>query len=140
MITQQEAAAAIEKIAEEFKHLNYEELERFAISHGGFDNWQSRELLVGGETVYVNTMIGKLGRIHKRISVELILSAEDGILPADTPWPYFERFESGRLYLPRQATKWETALLKALPYASIPLLIAFVALAACVVYTFLNAW
>jgi len=56
-----------------------------------------------------------LGRIRKRVCVEMVLSAEGGSRWADTPCVYFERFESGRLYEGR-ATGWEIALLKALAY------------------------
>jgi len=138
MITEQEADAAIERIAEEFKHLNYEELEKRAgLQESGHEE-PDRQLRIAGETAYVGIMFAKLGRFRKRVSVEVTLSGEGD--SSVCRFTYFERFESGRFYLPRQATKRETALLKALPYASIPLLIAFIAFAAYVVYTFLNAW
>ena len=102
-----------------------------------FDQWQSREVQFGGETVDVNTMMGKLGRIHKRISVELSLSAEGDIVPADTPFLYFERYKSGRFYpSPREEAR-EAALGKALPYA----LLSFAVLGLLIViwYVFLRA-
>ena len=116
MISREKACACLESESAKLKELSYEELERFARSHSMFDSWQSRELQVDGEKVEVNTMMGKLGRIHKRISVELTLSAEGDILQADTPCLYFERFKSGRFYpSPKEKTR-EAALLKALAY------------------------
>ena len=57
-------------------------------------------------------MMGKLGRIHKRISVELSLSAEGDIVPADTPFLYFERYKSGRFYpSPREQARDDLILL-----------------------------
>ena len=129
MLSQQDAYACLEAVASELKELSYEELERFAISHGMLGDWQSREFLVDGETVYVNTMIAKLGRIHKRISVELNLRAEGDILPADTPYLYFERYKSGRFYPSVREAATEAALFKALPYVFIGgVVIALVAL------------
>ncbi|MCH8315595.1 MAG: hypothetical protein IIA64_06440, partial [Planctomycetes bacterium] len=62
-------------------------------------------------------MIGKLGRLHKCISVEMILSAEDETQLPNTTALYFERYRSGRFYpSPREEAR-EAALLKVLPYA-----------------------
>ena len=117
MLSLSEARECIETAAADLERLDYEELESFARSHDMFHQWQSREVQVGGEKVYVNTMMGKLGWIHKRISVELSLSAEGDIVPADTPFLYFERYKSGRFYpSPREEAR-EASLAKALPYA-----------------------
>ncbi len=117
MISRENACACLEAASTPLKELSYQELERFAESRCMLDNWKSQQLQVDGEDVYVNTMIARLGRIHKRISVELTLSAERGILPLDTPCVYFERFASGRFFpSPREQTR-EAALLKSLPYA-----------------------
>ena len=117
MIPLEDAEACLEAAAAELRELSYEELERFARSHGMLDDWQSREVQIDGEKVDVNTMIGKLGRIHKRISVELTLSAESGMLPADTPFLYFERYESGRLYPSPREAAMDAVLAKVFPYA-----------------------
>lgn len=119
MLSLEAANAYLEMAASDLKELSYDELESFARSHCMFDNWQSRESLVEGEKVEVNTMICKLGRLHKRISVEMTLSVE-GEGEGDAlsyPFIYFERFKSGRLYpSPREEAR-EAALFKALPYA-----------------------
>ena len=119
MISREKACACLEAAGAELNELSYAELEGFARSHGKLDDWHSREVLVDGHTVYVNTMIGKLGCVHKRISVELTLSAEGEILPADTPCLYFERYESGRFYPSAREEAWEAAVRKALPYVFI---------------------
>ena len=80
MLSQQDAYACLETAAAELKELSYEELERFAKSHCMLDNWQNRELLLDGEKVDVNTMICKLGRLYKRVSVEMTLSAEGDLV------------------------------------------------------------
>ena len=123
MIPREKARACLEAAAADLKELSYEELERFAGSHCMLDNWQSRELEVDGEKVDVHTMMCKLGHIHKRISVELTLSAHGGILPPDTPCVYFERFESGRFYPSSREKAREAALFKALPYALLGLVV-----------------
>jgi len=119
MISRDRACACLETAAGDLKRMSYEELERFAISHGTLCDWQSREVLVDGHKVDVNTLMGKVGRIHKRITVEMTLQADVGILCADTPCLYFERYKSGRFYpSPREEAR-EAALRKALPYASL---------------------
>ena len=135
MLSQEGANACIEAAAAELKQLSYEELEKLAACQDGNDVTLDRELKVSGETVYVNTAIGKLGRIHKRVCVEMVLSAKGGTLWPDTPCVYFERFESGRLYVAR-AKGWETALFKALPYAFLG--VVAIALVALVWHLFLR--
>lgn len=116
MLSQSDVNQCIATAAADLKRMSYEELERFAESNRMLNDWKSREVLVGGHTVYVNTMICKLGHIQKRISVELSLSAEGEIVPVDTPFLYFERYKSGRFYpSPREEAR-EAALAKALPY------------------------
>lgn len=128
MISREDARAYLESESNKLKGLSYEELERFARSHNLFDNWKSHALQISDEKIDVNTMICRLGRIRKRISVELTLSAEGGILPADAPCLYFERFKSGRFYpSPREKTR-EAALLRALPYAFVGVVIGLLAL------------
>ena len=135
MLSQQDAYARLETAAAELKELSYEKLEIFARSHCMLDNWQSRALLVDGETFDVNTMICKLGRLHKRISVEMTVSAEGDIQWSETPCVYFERYKSGRLYV-AQAKGWEIALFKAVPYAFLG--VVAIALLALVWHVFLR--
>jgi hypothetical protein len=116
MICREKACACLEAAAADLKAMSYEELERFGRSEGMLNNWQSQERQVDGERVYVNTMICKLGRIQKRVSVELTLSAEAGKLPANTPCLYFERFKTGRFYPTLREEAREPALHGALPY------------------------
>ena len=115
MLSQNDADRCIEAAAVELKSLSYEELERFAELEDRDDAVLDRQLDVFGETVYVNIAIGKLGRFRKRICVEMILSAEGGHQWARVPCVYFERFESGRLWV-AQARRSENALFSALPY------------------------
>ena len=116
MITHQLASQCLESAAAELKGLSYKELEAFVKTHFKFNSWQSREVRIEKQAVSVNTLICKLGRLNKRISVELTLSAECGVLPSDTPCCYFERYETGRLYVPRAKT-WEVVFFKVLSFA-----------------------
>ena len=112
MLSQEATNACLEAAAAELKEMSYEELEGFARSHGMLHDWQSREVLVDGHIVYVNTMMGKVGRIHKRISVEMTLHADVGILPENTQFEYFERYQSGRFYPSPQEAAREAKLAK----------------------------
>ena len=115
MLTQHDADQCIEAASAELKSLSYEELEKFVELEGRGDAALDRELEVSGEIVYVNTTIGKLRRFRKRICVEMILSAEGGHEWERVPCVYFERFESGRLWVaPR--SRWAETLFRALPY------------------------
>jgi len=62
-------------------------------------------------------MMGKLGWLHKRISVEITLDAAEGVSPPRLRCEYFERYQSGRFYpSPKEEARYE-AIVKALPYA-----------------------
>jgi len=116
MISQEKADACLESESAKLKEMSYEALEEFARSHNLLDDWQSRELQVDGEKVWVSTTICKFGRIHKRISVEMVLGAEGEGPPAVTACLYFERFKSGRFYPSSREEAREAAMLKSLPY------------------------
>ncbi len=115
MLSQSEASRLIEESAQELQHLSYKELVRLATRGDRAHCTIHRKLEALGETVYVNTTIERLGRFRKRLCVEMVLSAEGGAKWPVTPCVYFERFESGRLYVAR-AKGWEIAIFKALPY------------------------
>lgn len=118
MLTEDDAQSYLEHVAAELQELTYEELERYARSHDMLGDWQTREFVVDGETVEVNTMISELGPLRKRMSVEMTLAAEGDTGWTEVPCVYFERYKSGRLHVV-VTTKWENALGKALPYVFI---------------------
>ena len=134
MITEQEADAAIEKIAEEFKRLSYEELERRAILQESGQEEPNRQLRIAGQAAHVGIVFARLGRFRKRVSVEVTLSGEGD--SSVCRFAYFDRFESGHFYPSEQAMKWEASLGKVFPYASI---LALIALAAYFLHKYLNA-
>ena len=134
MITQQEADAAIEKASEEFKHLSYEELKRRTMLQESGHEEPNRQLRIAGETVYANTRFAMFGIYRKRVSVEMVLLVDSEERWHRVPCVYFERFESGRLYVP-DAKKWERAA-KPMLYASAIVLIASIAY---FLHKFLNA-
>ncbi|MCH7701933.1 MAG: hypothetical protein IID37_09610 [Planctomycetes bacterium] len=136
MLSEQDARACLETAAAELKEMSYEELEEYAQAHGMFDSWQSRETQVDGKTIYINTMLAKYGRIHKRISVEMILGAEDRELPRITPIMWFERYKSGRFYPSPREDARIAATVKALPYAL--LVVVVIALLGVVWHLFLR--
>ncbi len=116
MISREKADACLEAAAADLKCLSYQELERLAKLHGSADEWQSRELQVDGETVYISTTFAKFGRFRKRVSVEMVLGVEGEEKRWHCPFIYFERYESGRLYPSPEARGWEIAQLKGLSY------------------------
>ena len=97
MLSQTDADQCLEDAAAELKALSYEELEILGGLQDRCSSDLHRELRIAGETVYVNTTIGKLGWFRKRICVEMILSAEGGHQWPRIPCAYFERFKSGCL-------------------------------------------
>ena len=137
MLSQEDADACIEAAAADLKSLSYEELERLARLHGSSDEWQSRELQTAGETVYVNTTFAKFGRFRKRVSVEMVLSAEGGCDWPRVPCVYFERFKSGQLFVARAPGELVRTLFHALPYAFVSGVV--IALAVLVWHLFLRA-
>jgi len=97
--------------------MSYEELENYAVTNCMSGDWQSRELVVEGERIYVNILMWRLGHICKRISVEISLSADrDDILPPINASYYFERYKSGRMYPATEVTGKRSGLLKMLRY------------------------
>ena len=116
MIPREKADACLEAAAADLKSLSYKELERLADLHGSADEWQTRELQVDGETVYISTTFAKFGRFRKRVSVEMVLGGEGQQKQWGHPFIYFERFESGRLYPSSGANGWKAAGFKALVY------------------------
>ena len=136
MLSLSEARECIETAAADLELLNYEELESLARSHDMFGQWQSREVQVGGDKVDVNTMMSKLGWIHKRISVEVNLSAEGDLVPAETPFRYFERYKSGRFYPSRPEEAREAAQRRAVSYAL--LCVTVIGLLALILYVLLR--
>lgn len=120
MISKEDAWAVLDAAAAQLKTLTYEELGKLAAGLLGSPDTEWREfqqVTLGGEHLHIDVLMGGWGLLRRRISVEMVLSSDDGTLtPATVPCVYFERFRSGRLYVPR--TKgWEIALFKSLPYA-----------------------
>ena len=74
MLTRETVDECLDAAAADLKKMDYAELERFAESRGMFDDWQSRKLELDGVAVEVFILAGKLGRIRKRISIEITLS------------------------------------------------------------------
>ena len=117
MIAPETAYAYLEAAAVDLKSLSYQELERLAKRHGSADEWQTREVQVEGDIVYISTKLARLGRFRKRVSVEIVLGVESEEKPSRCPFIYFERFESGRFYPSPQEEARNSSIFKALPYA-----------------------
>jgi hypothetical protein len=115
MLSQDDANQCIEAAAAALKSMSYDELKKLCAEQNRDALPLNKELIVSGETVYVNVAIGELNRIRKRVCVEMVLSAESGALWPETPSVYFERFESGHLY-DRRPRQWEIALFRAMPH------------------------
>lgn len=117
MLNRETIDECLEAASVELKKMDYAELDRFAESHGMFDDWQCREVELDSVPVEVFILAGKLGHIRKRISIEITLSTVGGEVPAHTYGRYFERYESGRLYPSLREQARQDAIFKALPYA-----------------------
>lgn len=122
MLSQADANQCIEEAAAELKALSYDELMQLAARQDKSHDVKSREMQVAGETVYANTRIFTVGRLRKRVGVEMTLSTEGGREWAWTPCVYFERFEKGHLYVARR-NGWDVALFRTLPYLLIGILV-----------------
>ena len=121
MVSRETVGACLDAAAAELKEMSYEELERFAESHGMFGDWKRRELEHDSVTVEVFMLAGKLGHIRKRISIEITLSTVAGEAPERTYCRYFERYQSGRFYpSPREEAR-DAVLAKVFPYALVGL-------------------
>jgi hypothetical protein len=116
MISREKADACLEAAAADLKSLSYEELERLAELHGSANEWETRELQVDGQTVYISTTFAKFGRFRKRVSVEMVLGVEGQEKQCHYPFIYFERFASGRLYPSSAAKGWQPSGSKVLLY------------------------
>jgi len=111
------AYVILEAAATDLKTLSYAELERLAELHESADHWQIKDIQVDGKTVRIYISFAKIGRLRKRVSVEMNLSAEDEKGQSHCPFIYFERYKSGRFYPSPQEESRQAALLKSLPYA-----------------------
>jgi len=123
MISREHADACLEEASVDLKAMSYEDLETFAESHSMFDGWQSREIQVDGTATEVFILAGQLGRINKRISIEITLSSVGEEVPEHTYCVYFERYKSGRFYPSPREEEREATLVKALPYALIGIVV-----------------
>lgn len=117
MITRKRAWDLLKQEADRLQSLSYEELEIYAATNCMSNDWQSREMMVDGDRIYVNVLMWRLGHLCKRISVEMSLSADrDGILPPIDIFLYFERYKSGRMYPATEVTGKKNVLFKVLRY------------------------
>ena len=135
MLSQKDADACLEAASADLKSLSYNDLEKLAKRQTPNGEEENIELKVAGKRAYISTTITKFGRFRKRVSVEMVLAVEGGKELKRTPCVYFERFESGRLYVAR-AKGWEIALFRALPYAFLG--VVAIALVALVWHLFLR--
>ena len=98
MLTQDDAQKRAEELGAELMRLSYNDL--VDLRHAQCENSDTLcrfEDHPKGE-LYVDVGIGKLGRMRKRISVEITVTG-DGWEKWDQPGcVYFERFASGKLY------------------------------------------
>lgn len=106
--------ARLESAAENLKNLSYAELVRLAELQRSSVDWQTQEIEFDGEKVRILTNINKIGRLRKRVGVELTLDAEGEAGRVRSPFIYFERFESGRLYPSPGADERESILVTSL--------------------------
>ena len=100
-----EATKLRDRVVHDLEKMSYEQLQEFSakldLDPAG-DGWATlrREELPSGNLV-VHALICRWGLVRRRISVELIVSSEDGsIHPGVVPCVYFERLASGRIYKP----------------------------------------
>ena len=102
--------------------MSYQELEKRARLQESGHEEPNRQLRIAGERLNVRIVFAKFGLYRKRVSVEVTFVVDGRKCPSG--FIYFERFESGRFYPSPRAKKWEAALGKVLPYASVLVLIA----------------
>ncbi len=117
MFSEEQVDACFEAAAANLKAMTYEQLEDYADTHGTWYVWKDRDFRFDGETINVSTLMGRLGRTKKgqRVTVEISLDAEEGVLPRRSRCVYFERYKSGRLY-DAEASEWEIAVFRSIPY------------------------
>jgi len=119
MIPKEDAWVVLDAAASRLKSLTYKELALVAAELPSSPNSEWREwqqATINGQNLHIDVLIGEWGLLRRRISVEVVANSDDGTLtPAVIPCVYFERFKSGRLYIPRTKT-WEIAIFKTLSY------------------------
>lgn len=121
MISQEQADAVLARAAQEYMKMSYDELRRLdnRLSPPDKHGWcELPPITVDGEKYHISMLVGELPLFRRRICVEMILHSEDGTEWPRVPCVYFERFKSGRLHVV-VTTKWENALMEALPYVFI---------------------
>jgi len=101
MPPQERVNAYLEAASSSLKSLSYDELVRLADEQASGIAEPVREVQFAGKQAYLETMLYKCGPIRKHVSVEVLLGTEDDAGKAFTASVYFERFRSGRLYVPR---------------------------------------
>ena len=93
------ASRHLEQAAQQLKSLSYDELAKLAEAQCHDPDLFSRFEECEGTEVYIDTTIVKLGRLRKRVGVEMVLTAGDEVDSGRvTLCAYFERYASGRLY------------------------------------------
>ena len=100
MLTVEDATRHLERAARELEALSYDELAKLAEAQDDNPELLSRYEQCQGTEVYIDTAVVKLGRLRKRVSVEMILTADGWEAWARVPCVYFERYASGKLYRP----------------------------------------
>ena len=94
MMSLSHAREFLDDAAQRFCHMSFDNLLPYANRSTGEPH--VFEYTVEGEIVYINLTASLLGRLRKRVGVELVLSRV-GEQWSEVPSAYFERFRSGKL-------------------------------------------
>ncbi|MCO6439261.1 MAG: hypothetical protein J5J06_19390 [Phycisphaerae bacterium] len=90
--------ACLEHLADEYKSMPYDDLDRLAEQHAADGSELHRDVNFQGQTYDAHIQFGQLGLpLPRRIGVEIVVWGEGGGNWTTTPCIYFERHASGRI-------------------------------------------
>lgn len=104
-LTVQDADDCVEDVARAYESMSYLQLRGLANTREG--QWSVVDRMWRGVPVRLTIQVNHFGLLRRRVSVEIIASAEGDRSWPWTPCLYMERYASGRLY--KGSTKGTTA-------------------------------